>query len=94
MTQPKNTATNCSTESTNRPTFRKGYEWTCPYCAQSRINKTNSASDKKHALNALKKHISASIGDGHDNRGSMPADIDDHELSDYVTEIEKPTLSG
>ena len=53
-------------------TSRGGYEWTCPYCDQSRLNPADDQAGEKNAIAALRAHIHSSDGDGHGPRSSFP----------------------
>lgn len=51
-----------------------GYQWTCPYCGESRVNKLGDDGGKEGAIAALRTHIQASDGGGHGPRHSFPSE--------------------
>lgn len=64
-----------------------GYEWTCPYCGQSRLNTADGDDGEKNAIIALRTHIVASDRSGHGPRNEFPPD-ESPTLSDYVRAVE------
>lgn len=63
----------------------EGYEWTCPYCSRSQLNKSRGDAGKQNAIAALRAHIQASDGDGHGPRNGFPTEF--VALSEHVTKV-------
>lgn len=67
-------------------TTSEGYEWTCPYCGKSQLNKSVGQSGKQNAIAALRTHVVASDGDEHGPRNELPPD-ESLRLSDHVRRV-------
>lgn len=65
----------------------RGYEWTCPYCGQSRLNSSVGEGGETQATAALRSHILASDGAGHCARNELPAD-ESLMLSEHVVSVD------
>ena len=66
---------------------RGGFEWTCPYCGASRLNKSEDDSGRANAIAALRTHIQASEGTGHGPKNEFPTDRP-LTLSEHVTRVD------
>lgn len=71
----------------NVPSPPAGYEWTCPYCGKSRLNRSGGEDAARNAVAALRTHIYATDGGEHGSRNEYPTD-EPLPLSDYVVEVE------
>jgi hypothetical protein len=85
-TTDDNNATTAGRRKTT-PIPEGGYEWTCPYCGQSRTNSSNGEDGETNAIKALRTHIVASDGDDHGPRNELPTD--DLTLSDHVERVDE-----
>lgn len=65
-----------------------GYRWTCPYCGTSRVNVVEDEAGQRHALTALRTHITASDGAEHGPRNELPTDFDEVTLSEHVERVD------
>ena len=73
---------------TNEMVPRGGYEWTCPYCEKSRLNKSRDEAGEETAIVALRTHIIASDGAEHGPRNEFPSD-EMQDLSRHVVEVDR-----
>lgn len=64
-----------------------GFEWTCPICGQSRLNRLADGDGLESAMSAIKTHIVSSSGDGHGERNTTPEKLDDLDLEHHVVRI-------
>lgn len=64
-----------------------GYEWTCPYCGQSRFNTSDGEGGEENAIAALRSHIFASDDPEHGPRNEGPTD-GNLALADHVVRVD------
>lgn len=67
------------------------FEWICPYCGKSRINRYTGEDEEEgeaNAVAALRSHIVVSDGDGHGPRNEVPADRE-RTLFEYVYRVDE-----
>ena len=62
------------------------YEWKCPVCEFTWMGSTHStiSSVEDEAMNAISGHARQVAGNGHGEKGELPARLVDVEISDYV----------
>ena len=62
------------------------YEWKCPVCGVTGTSSTHStvSSVEDEAMNAISDHVRQAAGNGHGEKGELPARLVDVEISDYV----------
>lgn len=65
-----------------------GFQWTCPYCGKSQLNRSGGADGEANAIAALRSHVVASAGAGHGPVDEVPADADASTLSQHVDEVD------
>lgn len=65
-----------------------GYEWTCPYCGKSRLNRSDDEAGLENAKKALRTHIIASDDADHGPRNAFPSD-EMVDLSEHVVEVDR-----
>lgn len=67
----------------------EGFEWTCPFCDQSRFNVSEDESGNENAVSALRSHILASGGAGHGPVNAYPPEFDPESLADHVVPLDR-----
>lgn len=66
-----------------------GFEWSCPFCGQSRLNVSEDGSGNENAVSALRSHILASEGSGHGAVNAYPPEFDPETLADHVDRLDR-----
>jgi len=66
-----------------------GYRWTCPYCGESRLNKSEDDAGERNAIAALRSHVLASDSLEHGPVNAYPDAFDPDELGEHVVRVEE-----
>lgn len=61
-----------------------GYQWTCPFCGASRLNRSEQGEGPENAITALRSHILATNGIDHGPRNTIPDEDGAPTLDDHV----------
>lgn len=73
---------------TDRPASRGGFRWECPFCGQTRLNRSEDGAGEENAITALRTHIISSDGDEHGPRNEYPPGFDPRVLPEHVIEVD------
>jgi len=66
-----------------------GFEWTCPYCGASRLNKSGGGEGGANAIVALRTHILASDDTEHGPVNEYPDGYGPAKLSHHVVRVDR-----
>lgn len=65
-----------------------GYEWTCPYCEETRIHTANNRGAETNALAGLRGHIQTSDDGNHEPKYEFPVCYYQMDMSAHVERVE------